>query len=62
MVADSERNRRYHRAIARAVYSQPEGRRRVLDIGAGSGLLGLLAAKHVRSAGIFASLLFLHAL
>ena len=47
MVADSERNRRYHRAIARAVYSQPEGRRRVLDIGAGSGLLGLIAAKHV---------------
>jgi predicted RNA methylase len=46
MLCDSERNRRFHRALARTMCALAPDRRRVLDIGTGSGLLGLLAAKH----------------
>jgi len=46
MLCDSERNRRFHRALARTLKGLAPDRRRVLDIGTGSGLLGMLAAKH----------------
>ena len=45
MLNDAERNRRYHRALARVLARQPLDRRRVIDIGAGTGLLAMLAAR-----------------
>ena len=47
MLADTERNVRYRRAIERAVGRRVarDGHCRVLDIGAGTGLLGLIAAR-----------------
>lgn len=48
MVCDSERNRRYHKAIARMVQKKKEKGENVhvLDIGTGSGLLAMIAAAH----------------
>ena len=46
MVADTTRNGCFDRAICRALAQRPSARSHVLDIGAGSGLLAMLAARH----------------
>eukprot|EP00966_Prymnesium_polylepis_P024041 553550-Prymnesium_polylepis.1 len=51
MLCDERRNGAYHRAICRAVASLPKGSV-VLEIGSGSGLLAMMAAKAGASNGV----------
>ena len=46
MIADTTRNGCFERAISRHLRERPRARAHVLDIGAGSGLLAMLAVRH----------------